>query len=135
MVEASGFLKELARFERGREIKGDPERANYFRYPTEDVQYLREHGLRWIVVWDPMYVDSLKGLARNERQLAEKLFGRPVVTSNGLTVYDFSAHREDGDVVAPSWRFPEGIRGGDGVHRMASILPPGLFFERATRRP
>lgn len=130
MVDGSGFLKELERFERGREIKGDPERANYFRYPVEDLQRLEEHGLRWLIVWDTLYADSIKGLARNERQLFERLFGKPVLTAPGFTVFDVHAHREDGDVVAPTWRFPEGARPGDGVRRMASIVPPGVLFER-----
>lgn len=135
MVEASGFLKELQRFERGREIKGDPERANYFRYPVEDLERLEQHGLRWIIVWDSLYADSIKGLARNERQLFERLFGKPVIATRGVSVFDVRGHREDGDIVAPPWRFPEGARPGDGVRRMASIVPPGVFFERGPPAP
>jgi hypothetical protein len=134
--EESGFLKEIVRFERGLEVPGDPTRANWFRYPPEDVRRLVEHGVRWVMVWDPLYPSALKALAPAERQLLERLTGKPVLKADGLAVYDLQAVGGTGEVAAPAWRMPRGVRTGDGVRRMAGVMAPGVLFERtATTLP
>ncbi|MFN7145820.1 MAG: hypothetical protein ACK4YP_18740, partial [Myxococcota bacterium] len=129
-VADSGFLTELVRFERGREVAGDPARANYFRYPVEDVAALTRRGVRWVMVWDTLYPESLRGLARAERKLLEQLCGKPAFAAKGIAVYDLGAHAADGNVLAPLWRMPEEVRTGDGVRRMAGRVPPGVLVER-----
>lgn len=129
-VAESGFLTELVRFERGREVAGDAARANYFRYPVDDVAALTARGVRWVMVWDTLYPESLKRLARAERKLLEQLCGKPAFSAQGIAVYDLAAHTADGNVLAPLWRMPDDVRTGDGVRRMAGRVPPGVLFER-----
>ena len=130
-VEQSTFLRELVRFERGQEVKGEPERANYFRYAVGDVDTLVERGVRWVLISESNYTDPLKPLSRAERQLFEELCGKPAFSSEGVRVYDLQSHSADGDVEAPPWRMPEGVRGGDGTRRMAGRHPTSEFIERA----
>ncbi|MFN7146518.1 MAG: hypothetical protein ACK4YP_22275 [Myxococcota bacterium] len=133
MAESS-FLTELARFERGKAIPEDPARVDRFVYDVADIARLRDAGLRWIVVWDEMFAEDIDELPGHLRTLLEQLLGAPVVSGDGLTVYDLQGHREDGDVPAPDWDWPTGVRIGDGSSRMTDALPASILVEHGVKR-
>jgi hypothetical protein len=127
-VAGSGFLSELERFERGREVPGDATRANFFRYPVDSVAALTARDVRWVMVWDAAYADSIKGLARAERRLLEALLGKPTVSSDGVAVYDLANHRATGELPAPLWRMPSDVHLGDGMHPLEGHEPTGTLL-------
>ncbi len=128
-VSSSSMLAEIVRFERGIEDLADATRANYFRYDPASVPALRAQGVRWLMVWDPLYGEPIRGLARAEHTLLAQLFGEPVVQAEGLSVFDLSRPVGTGDQLAPLWRMPESVVPGDGTRRMSGRLPPGMLFE------
>ncbi|MDP2309395.1 MAG: hypothetical protein Q8P18_25465 [Pseudomonadota bacterium] len=133
-VAASSFLTELARFERGAPIEADPARIDRFVYDVGDIARLEGEGIRWIVVWDEMFARDIDVLPGHLRTLLGALFGTPTIDEGPLTVYDLSAHREDGDLLAPDWDWPKGVSTGDGSSRMTDALPASILVEHGIKR-
>ena len=128
LLERSSFLSELQRFERGQEIAGDPQRANRFTYDPADLQALCDGGLRWVVVWDPMYARLIQRLAPATRQLFQTLSGAPILQGEGISVYDLTHGDPAGNVTAPAWRMPKGVVIGSGSAPMEGHpMAPGPY--------
>lgn len=128
-VEASTFLSELQRFERGQPVEGDPARIDRFVYDPADVKTLMDDGVRWIVLWDELYAGEVGELPAHEETLLRALFGDPVVEGEGLAVFDVAKHQGDGDLPAPDWDWPAGVATGDGSSRMTEDLPASTIVE------
>jgi hypothetical protein len=87
--------------------------------------------VRWVVVWDDMYVEPISGLPKATRQLLQELTGPPVIQDEHVAVYDLAALHGSGELTAPVWRTPATVRTGDGVRPVKGRIPPTQLFERA----
>ncbi len=128
-IAGNSFLKELQRFERGAEDPDDPRRPDWFRYNPRSVAELADSGARWLVLWNELYSWDIRQLPMAEEQLLSQLFGAPVVTGEGLHIWDLKQHRGEGELRAPMWRMPLEVKLGDGSTRMTDHLPPSSLVE------
>lgn len=115
-VHGSSFLAEWVRFERGREVPGDPTRANFFRCDPADVSRLRAEGFRYLVVAAENYAPRLWGLAPKSRVLATRLLGEAVASGSDWAIWEIPDTPETpetlvpAEVAAPTWRLPSALR-------------------------
>ncbi len=84
---------------------------------------LREQGVRWLAVDRTLMPLKLKALVRHYDGLFDGLFGRPVVRTNDLQVWDLHAFSEQNHVELPAWEWP------------SDIVPAGPEWPLASRRP
>ncbi len=109
-IHESSFLAEWVRFERGREVPGDPTRANFFRSDPADVSRLRADGLRYLVVAAEDYAPRLWGLAPASRVLATRLLGDAVASGSDWAIWALPESPVPAEVTAPAWRMPSTLR-------------------------
>ena len=98
--------------------KGGP-----FEVPQGAVASLVDSGVRWIVVDRTLVPLKLKTLVRCEDALFDGLFGRPVVRTSDVVIWDTHAYTGNPVVVLPAFSWPEGLH------------PAGPEWPLASRRP
>ncbi len=112
-----GFLSQLAQVER------EGWSGGALDVDETAVRQLQEEGVRWLVVDRTLVPLKLQAMVRSHDVLFDALFGRPVIRTPDLQVWDLHAYSGTTTVDLPAWTWPAGLR------------PAGPEWPLASRRP
>ena len=116
-IAAQPFLHALAETERRGWDGGS------FSVDPADIDALQTEGVRWLALDRTLFPLKLKALVRNHDRLFDSLFGRPVIRTADLQVWDLQAYTGQTTVELPIWSWPSGM------------FPAGPEWPLASRRP
>ena len=94
-----------------------------FPIPAGSVEELVKEGVRWVVVDRTLVPLKLKALVRAEDALFDGLFGRPVVRTADVAVWDTHAYTGTKLVIVPAFSWPSGLRHAGPEWPLASRRP------------
>lgn len=121
IVEANSFLAEIRRLERA-ELDGT------FRFEAADLQALIDQGVGVLVINKEYFPLAMEGLVDAWFEVAETLFGPPVLRAKRVRAFDL--HRWNGatEVAFPPWQWPIGIRPGGPTLAIQTFRSASLAF-------
>ena len=102
-VASQPFLQLLVDIERNGWAGGPVEVA------PESIDALRSEGVRWLALDRTLVPLKLKALVAHHDRLFDALFGRPVIRTSDLQVWDLHAFTGSSTGTLPAWRWPSGM--------------------------
>ncbi len=125
-IDANPFLRAITRWERGRGVA---------EVSTEGLAELRSQGLRWLVINPEHFHSRLKQLYRGWRNIGARLGGHPVLSADGLEVYDLSARPEVEVLELPAFRWPAKFPTSGPEHTPPGNALPSLIWHYDEEAP
>jgi len=116
-VAETGLLARMADLERAGWAGGS------VTVTAADVQAVQDSGVRWLVLDRTLVPLSLKGMVRAHDALLDAVFGRPVVRTSDVQVWDVSQAKGAVTVDLPAWKWPAGIRPAGPEHPLSARRP------------
>jgi hypothetical protein len=97
-------------------------------FNKEDLNALREMGLRYLIVDQEFYVLKLRPLAAGTRLAFQDLFGPPVLQGKRSWVFDIDQWNQQPFFNFTPWKWPKGLRPSQDGQVLNGRRPPSVLF-------
>jgi hypothetical protein len=121
LLKDNSFLAALVAYEEA-QISGE------ISFKAEDLQTLRDQGLRHLVVDQEFYVLKLRPLVDGTKAAFAELFGPPILRGKRAWVYDTDNWSGESHLVLAEWTWPKRLRPSHDGQALSGRRPPSALF-------